>query len=127
MRCNVCPYLTVGDADRLHKSTIILQLFHSAEILASLQAIEDGNNIGSDYACMGPSLCEHVLLRPLDYISQSKDAGVGLELKGGSYVEPGVLENRCSNGRRGSMFEEISVNATRTKGRDLQTRFRGHL
>ena len=69
MRFNVCPHLTIRDEYRFHKTTIILQAPHSAEIPTPLQAAEDGDNVLGDYSCMGPSLCKHALLRPLDDIS----------------------------------------------------------
>ena len=115
----MCPHLTVGDDDHLHGTTIVLQPPHSAEVLGLLQAVENGYNVGDDYSCMGPDFREHVLLRPLDYIAQSKDTGVGLELKGGFYIETGVLENRRGDGGRRAGFEEIGVNTARTKRRDL--------
>lgn len=69
MRSNVCPHLTIGDEYRFHKTTIILQASHSAEVPTPLQATEDSDNVVGDYTCMGSSLCKHALLRPLDYIS----------------------------------------------------------
>jgi hypothetical protein len=120
-RFNIYPYLAVGDNDHLHKTTIILQPSHSAEVLGSpLQAVENRDDVGDDYICMWSSFGQHMLLWPLDYISTSKDTRVGLELKGGIYIEVSVLENRCSNGRGGSGCEEIGVNTSRAKGRDLE-------
>ena len=119
MKFNMCPHLTVGDEDHFHGTTIILQPFHSAEVLGRLQAIEDRDNVGDDYSCMAPGFCDHVLLRPLDYISQRKDTRVGLELKGRFYTKTSVLEDRRSNGRRRIGFEEMGVNSARTKRRDL--------
>ena len=119
MRFNVHSHLTVGDENHLHRTTIILQPFHRAEALGASQAIEDRDNVGDDYSCMGRSFREHVLLRPLDYISQSKDTGVGLELKGRFHMKASILENRRGNGWRRTAFQEIGMNPTRTKRRDL--------
>ena len=126
MRFNVCPHLTIGDKDHFHTTTIILQPSHSAEVSTPLQALEDSDSVIGDYSCVGPSLCKHVLLRPLDYISQSKDTRVRFELKGRFDIEASVLEDRCGNSGRGTSVEEICVNTTRTKGRNLQARSAEH-
>ena len=69
MRFNVCTHLTIGDEYHFHKTTIILQASHSAEVTTPLQAAKDSDNVVGDYSCVGPSLCKHALLRPFDYIS----------------------------------------------------------